>query len=129
MQVRDSTGKNVKARALLDSGSQANFMTERFAKKFNLPRKKRKCSVRALGISTPQAANGVVQFAMEIPVKNVIISEALVLTEITGKLPGADVLRQDFQLPNEFSHLDLADPTFYKSSEVDLLPSSRCRNL
>ena len=33
VQVREITGKNVKARALLESGSQANFMTERFAKK------------------------------------------------------------------------------------------------
>lgn len=39
MYVRDNAGQLIKARALLDNGSMANFMTKEFCKKLNLTKK------------------------------------------------------------------------------------------
>lgn len=104
------------ARVVLDGGSQAHFITERLANKLKL---------RGRSINTPVTALNQIETNIKHMVSTKISSvqgsyEAnlsfLVIPTITTPLPSQQIDTRHLHIPK---NIQLADPTFYKTSEID----------
>ena len=116
--IRDSSGELRYGRALLDSGSQLNFITDKFAKTLGLQKLDSKCTVHTIGAVLPSATIGSIRFDIEFPERDHVPVLAHILSKVTGVLPS-----QRLRLPEDFGPQlsDLADPDFYIPGEIDLL--------
>ncbi|XP_018397196.1 PREDICTED: uncharacterized protein LOC108775361 [Cyphomyrmex costatus] len=116
--VYDNQGQPHGCRALLDSGSQLNFITQNLASKLGL-------NCRAINMSICGVAEGTfgskeitnVSFRSRIN-KYTNNLECVVLPKITQNLPQEFCPMSEFKLP---TNIVLADPNFNIPSEVDLL--------
>ncbi|XP_018401738.1 PREDICTED: uncharacterized protein LOC108778911 [Cyphomyrmex costatus] len=116
--VYDDQGQPHGYRALLDSGSQLNFITQNLASKLGL-------NCRAINMSICGVAEGTfgskeitnVSFRSRIN-KYTNNLECVVLPKITQNLPQEFCPMSEFKLP---TNIVLADPNFNIPSEVDLL--------
>ncbi|XP_011884107.1 PREDICTED: uncharacterized protein LOC105571251 [Vollenhovia emeryi] len=114
-------GKSVVIRALLDSGSEATFVSERVAQALRLPR--RRVRIPLSGIQV--ASSGVVYHSVALTLGSprdaelqVRLPAALVLPKLTSTLPSRRMTRGDWP------HLDglaLADPRFDQPAGVDAI--------
>ncbi|XP_011690002.1 PREDICTED: uncharacterized protein LOC105451334 [Wasmannia auropunctata] len=97
--IYDRNGTPHECRALLDSGSQSNFITKELSKRLNL---KQECAhTTIMGINhTPS----------EIPF--------LVINKITEQLPMVAIEDDKFKIP---TNLQLADPTYFIPNHIDIL--------
>lgn len=117
--VQASDGTEHLARALLDTGSQASFISEPYAQLLKLKRNQASIRVNGLGSSEAGTSRGMVRLTIGSqydPTMHLII-DALVLSRITAYLPNRD-------LNHQFPHLDgleLADKEFYKPGKIDIL--------
>ena len=116
--VLDKHNRKVTVRLLLDNGSQISFISKNIAKKLNLPYQKTNISVSGVANSR----NVVSKFKYR-----------LSLLSIHDRSKGVNI--QVFSLPEFFSlpeydldiddlnidHLQLADPEFFKSAQIDIL--------
>lgn len=108
------------ARALLDSGSEGTFITERLQKRINLPT--RPVDTHVCGINGTMSAKvrRVATFVLGSPVNPYIRIEArgLILPQLTGNLPQLSVDQAELgRLPP----LELADVNFHTSQQVDMV--------
>ncbi|XP_049306026.1 uncharacterized protein LOC125776629 isoform X2 [Bactrocera dorsalis] len=108
------------ARALIDSGSEATFVSNSFQKRLNLTSKK--VSARVSGLNN--TVSGRVQSVCSITIGSPrnkslrLEAEALVLPKLTGLLPSRSIKPSIVKrLPN----IPLADNNFHTSQKVDLL--------
>ncbi|XP_065365565.1 uncharacterized protein LOC135958596 [Calliphora vicina] len=117
MQI-EFRGELFTIRALIDPGSQRTFLTERIRSRLQLPFKKSHFEIVGIG-GQKQAASKECElvlyakrYNLKIPIK------AIVLPKVTKHLPSCT-----FEAPKspELKELDLADPTFNKSSQIDLI--------
>ena len=122
--VYDVDGDMIIARALLDSGSTATFITERFFKKLKVVRCFCKVQVNTVGANVAQCVNGCVPLRIR---KNLLVDEdpicvdALIMSKVVGILPPAAI-----DLPagiyNDSRRLeDFADELWNVPNHVDLL--------
>ncbi|XP_049301837.1 uncharacterized protein LOC125775364 [Bactrocera dorsalis] len=107
-------------RALIDSGSEATFVSNSLQKRLHLATKK--VSARVLGLNN--TVSGQVQSVCSITIGSPrnkglkLEAEALVLPKLTGLLPSRSINSSILKrLPN----IPLADNNFYTSQKVDLL--------
>lgn len=113
-------GQTHSIRALLDSASQASFITEKCVNKLQLKRNKLNISIGGIGACGVGNARSSVALNIKSrvhPDLNFQV-EAIVLKRVTENLPSAT-----FD-PSNWPHikgLELADPSFYKPGEVDVL--------
>ncbi|XP_070068060.1 uncharacterized protein [Drosophila takahashii] len=113
-------GIHFRARALIDLGSEATFITERLFKLVNLPFRPIQAQVSGLNQTVSAQSTRLCHFAIRSPTKPglQLDTAAYVLPELAGRLPShsipQDILRD---LPN----LQWADPTFRQSSQIDVL--------
>ncbi|XP_065091455.1 uncharacterized protein LOC135712392 [Ochlerotatus camptorhynchus] len=121
--LEDDVGNRHPARALLDSGSESNLITERLSQRLQVARNRVDISVAGIG----QAATRVRQ-----RIRAVLRSRIsdfsrelnyLVLPKVTVNLPTATVNTDTWTLP---SGIQLADPTFFEPSVVDLVLGIEC---
>lgn len=118
VNVIDKYGNLQSCRALLDSGSDTNFLTTQCAKKLKLDLKE--ACVMLTGINEKTT---IIRHSAEATIsshygpyeRNLKFS---VLPNITGELPGQTIDVRRFNIPN--GHL-LADPQFHQSSKVEIL--------
>lgn len=106
-------------RALLDSGSEASFVSERVTQLLRLPRRRVNVTVSGLqGVTTGQANHAVTLMvgADRSPSLRIAIPRALVLSRLTALTPGSRVARHDWP---HLKGLELADPDFDKPAAVD----------
>lgn len=111
------------ARALLDSGSQCNFVTNDLAQKLQLPRKRVKFSISGVDNSMSQAHYSV---KTTIHSKDTAYSgefEFLTLQKITTNLPMQSFDTTKLSLPN---YINLADPTYAIPGKIDVLIGAEC---
>jgi len=59
VSVRDNLGVYRKCRAVMDSGSQVNFISKRFAKRLQLPSKRMMLPISGIGSSTTQSTSSI----------------------------------------------------------------------
>ncbi|XP_055633100.1 uncharacterized protein LOC129773511 [Toxorhynchites rutilus septentrionalis] len=116
--IEDNCGLKYPARALLDSGSESNFVSERLCQRMRISRTK--VDVSIVGI-------GGVATSVEHKVHATIRSRTspyaqkmsfLVLPRVTLNLPTATVQTKGWNMPDG---IELADPAFYQSGSVDLV--------
>ncbi|XP_053698863.1 uncharacterized protein LOC128745815 [Sabethes cyaneus] len=116
--VTDRYGQEHFARALLDSASQPNLITERMAQILRLKRNKTKIVVQGVG---EQCQN--VRESMQVNVSSrkedfTVNAEFLILQKITSDLPMHSVAIDQWNIP---SNLFLADPQFFKRAPIDMI--------
>ncbi|CAK9834538.1 hypothetical protein ANTRET_LOCUS11054 [Anthophora retusa] len=118
VKILDKDNRSHECRVLLDPGSQRNFMTERLANYLRLPKKHLNLVTSGIGRQESQ-----VKYAVEARIESTNTNfncNAIFLTlpEITSSLPSRTFNRGILHIPHDIT---LADPTFNKSSNVDLL--------
>ncbi|XP_065356502.1 uncharacterized protein LOC135950906 [Calliphora vicina] len=111
-------GELFTVRALIDPGSQRTFISERIRSLLKLPYQKAQVEVVGIG-GQVQSANkecNITLFAKRCNLKFTL--NAIVLPKLTKRIPAIS-----FDLPNssQLSSLDLADPNFNCSSQIDLI--------
>ncbi|XP_055522915.1 uncharacterized protein LOC129717095 [Wyeomyia smithii] len=116
--IEDDDGNRYPARALLDSGSESNFVTERLSQRLKVSRDRVEVSVLGIGHTTIK-----VKQKIRATIRSRISSFSrelsfLVLPKVTVNLPTSNINTERWEIPNG---VQLADPTFFESKAVDLV--------
>ncbi|KAH8344972.1 hypothetical protein KR084_010591, partial [Drosophila pseudotakahashii] len=116
VKIKDQLGSYHMARALLDSGSQVNFITENLANTLKLPKSRK--DINLIGIGKTKSA---IRHAVQTDIASRLnsfetMTELSILKSITSYQP--ERLVENVNIP---SHINLADPLFHKPQRVDLL--------
>ncbi|XP_055681223.1 uncharacterized protein LOC129788855 [Lutzomyia longipalpis] len=120
VRILDKHGNLVQCRALLDSGAQANLLSQSFAQRLKLPFSGSDTVIGSAGAGTTQS-----KYEMKCVVKprtNQEVSFTLMCQIVPSilqqKLPNWEVNTQDIPIPDE---LILADPAWHVPQGIDLL--------
>ncbi|XP_066153054.1 uncharacterized protein [Euwallacea fornicatus] len=121
VDVVSAEGKRLKVRALLDSGSQSNFITSSLCKRLKTKLGEFEVVVGGLGSKASKVKHccHIKVCARHSGYKASL--KCLVLPRITGFIPGAPVDVSRLNIP---SNITLADPEFSKPGPIDLLIGS-----
>ncbi|XP_018407559.1 PREDICTED: uncharacterized protein LOC108783486 [Cyphomyrmex costatus] len=116
--VYDANGCRRACRVLLDSGSQINFISRHLADALDIKTRSSDISISGINNVTTRAFQ-----AAEIRLHSrtnsfSILVDCIVTEHVTGKLPAFTLKRNAFEIP---ANLELADPQFHVSSEIDVL--------
>ncbi|XP_036334494.1 uncharacterized protein LOC118745065 [Rhagoletis pomonella] len=117
VQVKDATGRYTIGRALLDSCSQVNFISDEFAQTLRLRRKRSNLEIRSIGESQTQ-----VKHRTSTTIKSRFVELELPLdfcvTSHIAYHPKSEIDISSWNLPK---NTQLADENFNKSRRIDLL--------
>ncbi|KAL4127543.1 hypothetical protein QTP88_011710 [Uroleucon formosanum] len=121
--VKDINGKLQEFRALLDNGSQSNFVTQQCISDLGLTATSR--ITKASGVIALSSCSEAVITLQIMSCTSTFKQnlEFLVLKKIINDLPTSSIPVKRIKLP---SGLTLADPEYYKSNKVDMLIGSEC---
>jgi len=113
-------GSNFKARALIDSGSEATFISKRLFKLIKLPHQVIRAQVKGLNPTVSAESKKLCQFTIRSPTRPglQISTTAYVLNQLAGNLPSCPIPQQFLR---DLTKLPLADPKFYESAQIDIL--------
>ncbi|XP_070141614.1 uncharacterized protein [Drosophila kikkawai] len=113
-------GRDFQARALIDSGSEATFITERLFRQISPTFTPVQTRVSGLNETVAAQSTKLCTLAIRAPSRPGLQLEtaAYVLSQLAGKLPSYPIPRD---LLKELPDVPLADPTFFESSEIDVL--------
>ncbi|XP_070143744.1 uncharacterized protein [Drosophila kikkawai] len=113
-------GRDFQTRALIDSGSEATFITERLFRQISPPFTPVQTRVSGLNETVAAQSTKLCTLAIRAPSRPGLQLEtaAYVLPQLAGKLPSYPIPRD---LLKELPDVPLADPTFSESSEIDVL--------
>ncbi|XP_051864261.1 uncharacterized protein LOC127566283 [Drosophila albomicans] len=113
-------GTTYTARALLDSGSEAIFISERLFQRIKLPFQSVRAQVSGLNHAVAAQSQKLCHFSIGSPTKPRLHIEtsAFVIPQLAGKLPSFDMPRTFLK---DLPAIELADPHFYKSAQIDIL--------
>ena len=114
-----------RARAIFDTGSEINIISEPCAKRCNLMIKKDSSSVNGVGGTPSIKVLGMTTAYLRQPQLANIKLEFCVLAKTTMNLPSQPLPRSHWP---HFEELDLADPHFHVPSSVDLILASGVLN-
>jgi len=118
VQVYDKQGERVECRALLDCGSQVNFISKKLLTKLGLRPRSTSVSISGInGVTTTSTQTAQLKLQSRISSYSVRL-ECIVTDQVTGNLPAFTLAQNSFDIPR---NLELADPRFYKSAEIDIL--------
>jgi len=116
--IRDNEGKFHKARALLDNGSQSNFVTKSLCQKLKLDVNRIKHMISGLSVSeTPIIEITQTTIASTTTAYKTDVN-LLIVDQITRSIPLRPINIKSLSLPQ---CIELADPMFYRPQNVDLL--------
>ncbi|XP_076660789.1 uncharacterized protein LOC143364215 [Halictus rubicundus] len=111
----------VECRTLLDTRSNANFITESLVKKLRLPTREQSVTIEALN-ELNTVTNRLVKAKIASRQNNFIRTlEFFVIPRIAGQLPDCQIDRTRVQIPH---NIKLADLHFHKPAPVDMLIES-----
>ncbi|XP_076660084.1 uncharacterized protein LOC143363614 [Halictus rubicundus] len=111
----------VECRTLLDTCSNANFITESLVKKLRLPTREQSVTIEALN-ELNTVTNRLVKAKIVSRQNNFNRTlEFFVIPRIAGQLPDCQIDRTRVQIPH---NIKLADPHFHKPAPVDMLIES-----
>ena len=111
-------GETIFCRALLNSGSQSNLITENLVTRQSLPVKKQQVRIFGLGAKDELHHRRTTDFLITPESAAAIPVRAVALSQLTNILTSCKVSSSPFKhLPN----FKLADPTFSTPSGIDML--------
>lgn len=118
VSIKDNQGASQTGRALLDSGSQSNFITEDLVRRLGLTT--RSINIPVVGINQAWSQ---IQEMVKVTVSSKynafnITIDCLVLKRISDRLPNFPLDKKSFMIPH---NIRLADPTFHESTDIELL--------
>ncbi|XP_037819937.1 uncharacterized protein LOC119609284 [Lucilia sericata] len=118
VKVRNSSGNFILARALLDSGSQPNLITEELAQLLRLKREGGRLNLNGIC-----ETNSYSKSCVNLPVTSRVnstqfTSKFWVLSSITNLQPDHSISTTSLEIPK---NIELADPCFHKPQKIDLL--------
>lgn len=116
--VKDSSDGFQIGRVLLDSGSQVNFVNEKFAKALRLQKRRKSVDIVGIGVAETK-----ISFQTQTTIRSrynnsEVTLEFLIAPSITGYQPDSALSVKDWNVPR---NLELADEYFYQASRIDLL--------
>ncbi|XP_065084850.1 uncharacterized protein LOC135707056 [Ochlerotatus camptorhynchus] len=116
--IEDNQGSRYPARALLDSGSECNFISEGLSQLMKVASQKVDISILGIGQSGTRVTRKI-----QAVVKSRVSSysrpmDFLVLPKVTACLPTSTVQANGWDIPAD---IELADPEFFRSRKVDLV--------
>lgn len=118
VHIRDHLGEFHQARALLDNGSQSNFITKSMCKQLGLKTNAVRHVISCIDTTEKPTAE-ITQTTINSTTSTFQTDVTLlVVNHITRSIPSKTISTTSLSLP---SHIELADPTFYKSQSIDLL--------
>ena len=119
--VQSSDGSTMEARAILDSGSAASFVSERLAQGLHLSRSNQNVSISGVAGFVRNSSHPITSFqvsSLQDPCKRFPVT-AVIVSHVTSDLPLQPIpLNQTW---NHLSGLQLADPNFGSPGKIDLL--------
>nr|XP_022909145.1 uncharacterized protein LOC111420399 [Onthophagus taurus] len=118
VEVKNGEGKWQRARALLDSGSQSNFITNDLTQRLKLHTYKVDLPVTGINQTATRITEGV-----STPIKSIYNNfhanlSFLTIEQISDEFPNFRVKQKEMQIP---AQVKLADPNFCEPSQIDLL--------
>ncbi|KAJ8969455.1 hypothetical protein NQ317_011058 [Molorchus minor] len=120
VEILDGFGNHQTVRALIDSGSQVSFITQKCANRLNLSRYNLSLSIQGLGKSQTATRWGAASVVLR-PLKQHTPSltvEVAILPKICSDLPTFHLTTKSW---THIERLQLADPNFYSPGAIDLL--------
>ncbi|XP_046811084.1 uncharacterized protein LOC124420834 [Lucilia cuprina] len=114
--VKNRSGSLVPCRAILDSASQLNFVTNRLANQLHLQTSKSLVTISGIGDGTFVAEKSVDIFVKSQNENFSTSFSAIVVPTITDYKPNVNI--SNWNIPQ---NIQLADPLFYKHNRVDIL--------
>lgn len=118
VQIAGRDGNFHTIRALLDSGSQSSFVTKDLSKRLNVKTEQIRMAVKGLN-NISSAINEKCEFTVQAIHSEFSIKNSFFIIEtVSGNIPTVNVDISKLKIPN---HIQLADPTFFKSAEVEML--------
>lgn len=118
VDIFDKFGNVYQARALLDSGSQSNFITTDLCEKLKLRKQSFHLPVSGINETVTKISHLVNTIIQSRTSSYKINLSFLILDKITGNLPTVTVNVNQFVVP---TNVHLADENFYSPSKIDLL--------
>ncbi|XP_076225075.1 uncharacterized protein LOC116434182 [Nomia melanderi] len=116
--INDHKGQFHKCRVLLDSGSQANFITSEFCKGIGIRTKPIESTVTGLGRAL-NSIKGKTTVKIHSKFNKYQDSiDCLLIDTITTNMPNFPLTRDRIEIP---THIELADPEFNVSKPIDML--------
>ena len=118
VKVTDNYGLQITCKTLLDTCSTANFITKKLVNQLKVH--KTQCS---LTIGAMNDLSTTVDYYTELTIQSMHSDYKkslifFIVPKITDLVPGEIVQREKLQIPK---NLKLADPYFYKPSDIDML--------
>ncbi|XP_068893044.1 uncharacterized protein [Tenebrio molitor] len=117
--VRDNTGQYQSCRALIDVGSQSNFVTIETCKRLRVNSKETNIRVTGIGNANGSIVNKIASLQVK-SFHNAFGANlnCLVVPIITHSVPAESINASLLQIPN---NIKLADPQFHRSGPIDIL--------
>lgn len=122
LKIKDKWGRTHLARALLDSGSQANLMTEHLCQLLKLPRSDKKVEISGIGRSRRQIAHEVSTIVSSRIRDFSMPMDFLVMGQVTEDQPSTSLPLANWKPPPD---MQLADPDFFYSGPIDIVLGSQ----
>lgn len=120
IRVQDASGQWHAARALLDSGSEINLVTNRLALKLNCPFQPNACAIQGIG-TMKQQTNVCITTNIASRISDFKAGlTCFVMDRITVPLPHSFVDPEGLNIPKQQAR-SLADPNFNMPGDIDLL--------
>ncbi|XP_058121737.1 uncharacterized protein LOC131285091 [Anopheles ziemanni] len=118
LHLVDDYGTRHEARALLDSGSMSNFISEAFARKLMASRSKVNVSISGIGMAS-QLVNGSIVATVQSKIQPFATQmEFLILNNPSADIPTTPTDVSSWRMPVDAV---LADPSFYIPGRIDIV--------
>jgi len=121
VHMRDKNGMLHECRALLDSGSQPNFMSRELRERLGLPLQNTDTIIDGINEAVTISQNQATATIYSRFNKYQETLTFLIVDKVTSAIPGAQIDVSCFQVP---PNIKLADPTFHLPGKIDLLLGS-----
>ena len=118
VNIYGKDNKTITCRALLDSGSQSNFMTQNLQKRLGLQPKEINMPVVGINSAVTNISTLVKTKIKSTVFNNDFVLQFLVINKITDNIPQSTFDCSSLGIP---SNIKLADPNFYQSQEIEIL--------
>ncbi|XP_062551973.1 uncharacterized protein LOC134217211 [Armigeres subalbatus] len=118
INISDGNGNTTIARALLDSGSQLCFMSQRLAQKLNFKRRRECLPIKGIGQAATCSTQSITAWIHSRVSHYTVLMQFYVLPKVTADLPLSKLDISKWTFPKG---INLADPEYYYPSTVDII--------